>query len=403
MAGSESETADAATQHSGRERLQLLTLLAAGAFPVMARSIISPALPAMAEFFRNEPDADFWVKLLSTVPALFIAIGGPIAGIFMGKIGKKNVLLFSVLIASLAGGIGGLLNSLPALFITRGLHGLTVGAIMASSVTLIADYYHERRRASVMGNLAAWNGFSSVLVLVLGGVLADISWRTPFTLYLIGVFTVPAIFLYLYEPSHASIAAGQSEAEATSGIPVPKVILLYSLGFISLVAFTTIPVQLPFYFTDDVTATMVGLALSGFALFSAAAALLYGKAVSRFGYYSVFILAFALITSGFLILALSSSYSIIVPALMLSGSGFGILMPNFFTWTNAFTPPRSRGHVISGLVTSVSLATFLSPILTEPIVEGYGIAECFAGAAFATGTCTLFFILLSSKQKRERA
>ncbi|MBD3561179.1 MFS transporter, partial [Planktothrix sp. FACHB-1355] len=44
--------------------LKLITLLIASTMTVMAGATISPALPQMQEFFNNEPNSEFWVKLL---------------------------------------------------------------------------------------------------------------------------------------------------------------------------------------------------------------------------------------------------------------------------------------------------------------------------------------------------
>jgi MFS family permease len=52
--------------------------------------------------------------------------------------------------------------------------------MMTTATTLIADYYEGERRSAVMGQQAAFMGFGGVVFLVLGGVLADLSWRAPF-------------------------------------------------------------------------------------------------------------------------------------------------------------------------------------------------------------------------------
>jgi hypothetical protein len=63
--------------------LALLTILFISSLSVMAASIISPALPKMTAYFKATPNAEFLVKLTSTIPALFIALGSFIAGILI--------------------------------------------------------------------------------------------------------------------------------------------------------------------------------------------------------------------------------------------------------------------------------------------------------------------------------
>jgi hypothetical protein len=51
------------------------TLLLVSTLTVMAGATIAHSLPAMRQHFSEVPNADYWVRLILTVPALFIAIG----------------------------------------------------------------------------------------------------------------------------------------------------------------------------------------------------------------------------------------------------------------------------------------------------------------------------------------
>jgi len=65
--------------------LKLITLLFTSSMTVMAGATISPALPQIQQFFQNEPNSEFWVKLMLTLPGLFTAIGAPFAGIIIDR------------------------------------------------------------------------------------------------------------------------------------------------------------------------------------------------------------------------------------------------------------------------------------------------------------------------------
>lgn len=143
--------------------LTKITLLLVSTLTVMSGATISPSLPAMQAHFSDVPNADFWVRLVLTVPALFIVIGSPIAGQIVDKIGRKPLLLGSAILYGFAGSSGFLLNSLFAILIGRALLGLAVAGVMVSATTLIADYYQGDARASFMGLQAAFMGFGGVL------------------------------------------------------------------------------------------------------------------------------------------------------------------------------------------------------------------------------------------------
>jgi hypothetical protein len=57
-----------------------VTLLLTSTFTVMAWTMIAPALPSIQAHFAEVANVAFWVRLVLTLPALFIAASAPIAG-----------------------------------------------------------------------------------------------------------------------------------------------------------------------------------------------------------------------------------------------------------------------------------------------------------------------------------
>jgi MFS family permease len=68
----------------------------------MAWTMIAPALPSIQAHFAEVANVAFWVRLVLTVPALFIAAIAPIAGYMVDRIGRKTVLVISTLISTFA-------------------------------------------------------------------------------------------------------------------------------------------------------------------------------------------------------------------------------------------------------------------------------------------------------------
>ena len=180
---------------------RLLTLLATSTLTVMAGATIAPALPAMAAFFHDVPGAEVWVKRALTIPALFTALGAPVAGAWADRWGRRPVLIASVLLYGLAGSSGYYLDSLPWILVGRALLGLGVAGTMTVSTTLIADYYEGAERRSVMGLQAAANGFGGVIFLIAGGLLAEIEWRLAFLVYVTAFAFLPMMMKFLPEPA----------------------------------------------------------------------------------------------------------------------------------------------------------------------------------------------------------
>jgi MFS family permease len=149
-----------------------LTLLFASSLTVMSGATVAPSLPAMKQQFESaiaDPDLrTTLVKLVITLPALFIVIGSPIAGIVVDKFGRKPLLLITAILYGFAGSSGLLLESLPGILVGRAFLGLAVSGVMVSATTLIADYYSGPARAAFMGLQSGFMGLGGVLFLTLG-------------------------------------------------------------------------------------------------------------------------------------------------------------------------------------------------------------------------------------------
>lgn len=183
------------------------TLLLVSTLTVMAGATIAPSLPAMQEHFREVGDAALWVRLVLTLPALFIVIGSLVAGVVVDRFGRKPLLLAAAALYGSAGASGYVLDSLFHILIGRAFLGFAVAGIMVTATTLITDYYSGAARAAFLGLQAAFMGLGGVIFLSLGGFLADQNWRFPFLIYLFAWLLVPLINLNLWITSEVSDAA----------------------------------------------------------------------------------------------------------------------------------------------------------------------------------------------------
>jgi hypothetical protein len=78
------------------------TLLVVSTLTVMAGATIEPSLPAMRQHFADVANADYLVRLVLTVPALFLAIAFGLMGIgylFISFSRSYELVLVSLAIA----------------------------------------------------------------------------------------------------------------------------------------------------------------------------------------------------------------------------------------------------------------------------------------------------------------
>ena len=339
------------------------TLLFTSMLTPMAGMSIAPALPLIQAYFVDLANVELWVRLVSTLPALFIAGTAPIAGYIVDKFGRKNVLVISTTVYGLSGVAGYFTSTLSILLLSRALLGISVGGLMTSVTTLIADYYVGADRARFMGLQAGFIGLGGASFLVLGGLLAETDWRAPFLVYLAAFVILPLIVLALYEPlpsekyeekptpvsdpggsvAESILAAGSdiSAGPEDASVPIRLIIFVYTIMLGSQIIFNLIPVQIPFYLQEVIgaSASQSGLAISVTAFFFALAAMQFGRIASLLDHISVLPPAFVLIGAGYLLISLGGGWPLIVLGLLLGGIGLGILIPNLIVWLVNETPP----------------------------------------------------------------
>ncbi|NJM45900.1 MAG: MFS transporter [Alkalinema sp. RU_4_3] len=379
-----------------------LTLLLASSLTVMAGATVAPALPAMKHQFEGaiaDPDLrTTLVKLVITLPALFIVIGSPVAGMIVDRFGRKSLLLISAILYGLAGSSGLYLENLTAILAGRAILGLAVSGVMVSATTLIADYYAGPARAAFMGLQAGSMGLGGVLFLTLGGALAQQNWHFPFGIYLFAWLIMPLIVLFILEPNRERNTATVSNTP-TQTTPIAVLAIIYGLTTLSQIAFYLIPVQLPFFLDGLLKAapSQSGLAIALCTLFSAAASLTYGKLKQRMEFVTFLPIIFGFMGIGYLLIGQSSNWAQALVGLAIAGMGLGILMPNMTVWLSGAVPDTVRGKALGWLSTSMFLGQFLSPIVTQPLTKAFGLGGTYALTGGILTLLGLGFAILKSQ------
>ena len=359
------------------------TLLLVSTLTVMAGATIAPSLPAMRQHFAEVPNVDYWVRLVLTVPALFIALGAPIAGTIIDRFGRKRWLALSVFAYGLAGSSGFFLNEIGWILLGRLVLGLSVAGIMTTATTLVADYYLGAARAQFLGIQAAFMGLGGVLFLTLGGYLADISWRFPFLIYMTAWLMLPLVLLVLPEPVRISRAEALAAA-VTHPEPIPWILLIttYGIALITQIVFYMIPVQLPFYLQQlsNANASQSGLAIALATLAAASSSLSYQKLKAWFSFTALYGIAFGLMGVGYLVISQAATSGVVLVGLAIAGLGLGIFTPNMTVCLTSATPAALRGRILGGLTTSFCLGQFVSPLVSQPLSQRIELAATYGVA-----------------------
>lgn len=371
-----------------------ITLLLVSSLTIMSVITISPSLPQMAVAFSGEDHADFLVKLVLTIPALMIAVISPVTGKLIDRYGRLSILKLSVVLYALCGTAGFYLQDLYAILVSRALLGVSVGISMPVVITLIADYFEGAQRQKFVGIQVAFMSLGGILFISTGGILADYGWRFPFLLYVFSLFILPLINMFLYEPAVVQHTTQMSE-QAKS----PSVIwLLFVNTMIMWILFFLIPVQIPFYLKaiGVERSSLAGAAIGMSTGFSALSSFSYSRLKTRFNFLFIFSMGYFLMAAGFACISLSHTYLPVVAAMMLTGLGMGMMIPNTNIWVMKIAPASIRGKEIGKLTTFWFFGQFISPLLFFPLLSRVSLSTAFLLSAvflFVLSAGFLFFYI----------
>ncbi len=341
-------------------------LLVAASLTVMSGATIAPGLPAMRAHFEGAPGADLMVRLVLTMPALFIALCAPFAGLLIERAGRLRVLVAGALLYAAAGTAGLWVETLPALLASRALLGLSVAAVMTTATTLVGDYFAGPERARFLGMQSAFMGLGGLVFVTGGGLAAEIGWRAPFAIYLAALAVPFLARAYLFEP-----AAGAPRRAGAAPDPVPpQVRAVLGAGFVSMLAFYLVPVQLPFLLARDLGLPdpwMAGAALGGATLTSSLTSLNYARVAAGRPFGAVVGASWALMAAAFAVLWAAGGFGAVMVAMVLLGMGLGVVFPALTTTMLALVPESRRGRMAGMLTASVFLGQFASPLISQPL------------------------------------
>jgi DHA1 family tetracycline resistance protein-like MFS transporter len=144
-------------------------------------TLIDPVIPSLVGGYTVADRVPLVVGLVISVYALCECIAAPALGAWSDRIGRRAVVLLSLLGAAagyLVIGLGGFLWTLWA---GRIVGGLTAGGVSAV-YAYAADVTRPEERARTYGLLGAASGLGFMLGPVLGGWAASVSIRTPMLL-----------------------------------------------------------------------------------------------------------------------------------------------------------------------------------------------------------------------------
>lgn len=178
-----------------RRRHLTMTILSLSLLTVMAGAAVAPALDVIKTYFSDVDQT--LVQMIISIPALFIALTNFVFP-RLCKIFRAKTLVLAGLFLYVAGGCAaGLFSNIYLVLVFRALVGVGVGIIMPMSTGLLSFYYTRDKQDKLMGLSSAMNQMGGVIATLISGMLAAISWRASFLVYLMGLLSIVLVLMFL--------------------------------------------------------------------------------------------------------------------------------------------------------------------------------------------------------------
>jgi MFS family permease len=336
-------------------------ILSISILTVMAGAAVSPALADIQAAFPNSSETT--IKLILTLPSLFIIPFTFISSYLTKKIAKKTIVLIGISFYVVGGAGGGLAASIEWLLVCRAVLGIGVGFLMPISTSLVSDFFDGRERTAVMGQVSASNNLGGIILFLSSGMLAAISWRVTFSVYLVALLVALIVVWFLPKRSPETIPIGTSLA------PLPKKVYLLGGGlFFLILAFYSIPANMALFIHEEGigSSQMAGIIIAIATATGLVAGIVLNKVNQLLNAYVIPSQLF-LMAAGFLLVGFSNHLVFLAAGVACMGFGFGIIMPIVFDRVTREVP-RIQVVQAMALVTSLLfLGQFASPIVLDGI------------------------------------
>ena len=364
-----------------RSKYLLPVLLGCASLTVMAGATIAPGLPGLVEHYADFPDADYLSRFILTIPGLAIALSATLSGWVADKLGRRTLLQFGIALYIVAGSAGLWVDNLLLLLASRFVLGIAVGMIMVCSMALLTDHFQGPERDRAMGIQSSAMSVGGIVFISAGSILADMSWRAPFAVYLLPLVLFPLIKLYVSKPT----ASSHTLLESHERFPTSHVAFIYPLACVSMLMFYFIPTQLPFLAIELGAQSLKtgGFAVALSQVFAALASANYQRLRTRLSNQQVLLVSFTCLASGFALLSVSQSLLHMYLCMPLVGIGIGFNFPNLSIWMMSKVPSTMRGRASGGMTSAVFVGQFISPLLSQPVVNSHSLGTAFLVAALS--------------------
>lgn len=374
---------------------------------LMGFGIIIPLAPYYAEHFGASPDT---VTLLVATYSLMQFLGAPAWGAVSDRIGRKPVLMVSMIGAAASYFFAAFATELWMLFAARAFAGLMAGNIAAAQA-FVADTTRPEDRSRGMGLIGAAFGLGFIFGPVIGGLLggpsaAEADFMTPFLagagMSLLAAFLALVLLKESWTPEKRAkfgpVAPIARLRQLSAAFKKPVLGWLIAIFFVFTFAFAGMEATYALWAERTVAwgPRHVGLSFAFAGLVVAVVqGGLIGPLTRRFGERNLIAAGALVLALGFALVVLAQDALLAVLAMGVMAAGISLANPALSALISRFTPPDMQGGVLGVSQSASSIARVLGPSWAGLIfAQGGAVAPYVSGAAIMAVVFALSLVAL---------
>jgi len=355
------------------------TIWSTVALDMVGFGMVVPILGRYAERFGA---SGFEVGLLFTMFSIAQFFFAPVLGRLSDRVGRKPVIIVSLLGTAVASFLTGAAGALWLLFLARFLDGAS-GASVSVAQSAITDIASPEDRPRLLGMLGAAFGVGFVFGPAIGGLAALGGPHVPF--YVAAVFALCNAVAAWFRLPETNTTRAQREATRTRRRFVINrftgTALLSGTAFAGFEATFALFGERRFNLTE-------GSAAAVFLVVGIMLVIVQGGLIAPltkgFGSHRLLSIGFVVLIGGFLVLSIAEVWVLLFVALALLSLGQGVITPSLTSVVTDSVTPDKRGEVLGVQQSAGALSRIIGPAIAGVVFDHAGVGWPYVLAAVLT-------------------
>ena len=366
------------------------------ALDLVGFGIVAPILGRYAERFGA---GGLQVGLMFASFSMAQMVFAPVLGRLSDRIGRKPVIVISLVGTAVGSFITGIAGAMWVLFVGRILDGAS-GASVSVAQGAVADIAPPERRAQLMGMLGAAFGVGFVVGPALGGLAALGGPHVPF--FVAGaIAAINAVVAIVRLPetrperSQGAVSSPRRSALNPTLRRYAVVGLMTSLGFSGFEATFSLFGKARFDLTEGSTAAV--FLVVGIILVAVQGGMI-GPLTGKMGSRSLLTIGLVSVGAGLVALGFATSWVVLWVALALLAFGQGVASPSVTSLVTEAAPPDRRGEALGYQQSVGAFGRIAGPVVAGALFDHVSVGSpYFLGAGLVV---VAFLAVLRTRQSR---